>query len=202
MNLRTLVPLAAATLLASGTAAAQSADSTPAEPRYANSFVVQVNGNPVIGLWHRVSPSVEAGLEMSARRSTSSTDLTGNTGQSLRFTSVSVGPAVKLFTAPAGALRPYVYGSAGVSFVRNRSESHNSSGDPDVYEQKGHAFDGSLALGLEWHPVERVSIGGHAGVLGSWGTGTVKYVVSDGTVDTNDSVAGTFNSGVRVQFYF
>jgi len=202
MNLRTFVPLAAALVLAAGTAAAQGTDTAMvAETPHDNSIAVELNSSPGIGVWHRFSPGVEAGLELSARRFTSSTTVGETTAQELRTTSVSVGPALKLYTGTAGPLRPYVYGSAGVSFVRVRTEGTGGSGGDQVDTQSGHGFNGALALGLEWSPVRRVTVGGHAGIQGAWGTSSQDYA-SGNDFENEETQVGTFTSGLRVQLYF
>lgn len=196
MKLRTFIPAAAA-VLAAGTAAAQDADSTAT--RHPNSLSVQVNSSPTIGLWHRFTPRVEAGVEVFARLQNQHFGADEG-GVKSRTTAVGVGPALKLYTAPAGPLQPYVFAGASVQFVTLHNEDPAVGGGTMATEQNGHSFNGELGLGLEWAPVERVRVGGHAGVEGSFGKGTTEFVSGD--VDNDSSTLSTFSSGVRVQFYF
>ncbi|HYH82262.1 MAG TPA: hypothetical protein VEX86_20805, partial [Longimicrobium sp.] len=121
--------------------------------------------------------------------------------QESRVTAIGVGPALKLYTADAGDLRPYVFASAGVTFVRNRSESPDQGGGTSVSEGDGTSMNAALGLGLQWSPIPRVSIGGHAGIEANRGEGTTQFGAG-GQIDVDGHAIGTFTSGLRLHFYF
>ncbi len=197
MTLRTLASLTVATLLATGSAAAQSADTaTAAEPR-SNSFSLGIGYSPRVGVWHRFSPRVQAGVEVVGRREASGDD----DGHGFTSTQVGIAPAIKLYASTNAPLLPYVYGEASVSFGSARTVADGPPGEELISEQNVRTLGVVIGLGMDWFPVERVSVGGHAGLEAQWR----RYEYESGATEfppQTGSTIGTFNSGLRVHFYF
>jgi len=61
------------------------------------------------------------------------------------------------------------------------------------------------ALGLEWFPIERVSVGGHAGLRVSQGwirNSTSAVAMTTQVQNQHQTTAATLQSGLEVRFYF
>lgn len=190
MTLRMFVPAAAALLLFAGAAHAQ--DAADSAGTHDNALSLGFGNGSAIGLWHRFSPRLQLGLEVAADRNT--TQIPGSGSDPERQTTLSIQPAVKLYGANLGPLRPYGYAA-----LRAQWATHDFNGDANHFTT--HGFGGGVGIGIDWFPVERVSIGGHAGVNALWSRDRMS---STGFPDTKVSHTdfGTFDSGLRVQLFF
>jgi hypothetical protein len=110
-------------------------------------------GTTTIGVWRQFSPRLELGLEVGAsvaqQEGEEEDTEEGRVG-------VSIEPAAKLYGRGDGDLRPYT--AVSLFFT---SQEFDYRGDQ---EDSSTSLGASLGLGLEWTPVERIRIGGHAGV--------------------------------------
>lgn len=193
MRLRTVVPLAATLLLVAPPVRAQDTGAAPTHP---TAFSFGLGAQPSIGLWRRVSHGVELGVEVMGQHQAGETIL----DQEFRTNTIRVQPAIKLYSRGIGPVLPYVYGAVGVTFASTRNELIDTGGDTHVIESHDHGLGGGLGVGLQWFPIERVSIGGHAGVQGDWFRSRSEF--DDTSDDTRrSSNFGTFSSGVVVQLY-
>jgi hypothetical protein len=73
---------------------------------------------------------------------------------------LGIEPTAKLYGAPRGDLRPYTAGS--LFFTSQEFDFRGDQDDSDT------SLGATLGMGLEWSPVERLRIGGHAGVRASY----------------------------------
>lgn len=194
MKPRTFVPAAAALLLFASAAHAQDAADSAGTHRTALSL--GIGSTTTIGLWRRVAPNVEVGLEVAGSHSESRS---ANEAHD-RSTIVAVQPAVKLYSGPVGPVRPYAYGEAGVAFVVDHAEIQPGTSLVPV-ERRDRGLNAAVGLGLEWSPVDRITLGGHAGVGAAWLRDT-NQVGDDPETVSHTTSFGTFTSGVRVQLYF
>lgn len=102
---------------------------------------------------------------------------------------------MKVYGGSTGAVRPY---GAGSVYFTSRTFGFSS------VEETSNAMGVSLGAGLEWSPVARIRIGGHAGVRAGIIDGeTTSY--SGGTpaqVELKGWEAGTFTTGLTFYYSF
>lgn len=146
-----------------------------------------------IGVWHQFTPRLELGLQVGGRISEEEGEGDQDGERSAIF---SIEPAAKLYGAARGDLRPYTYGSL---FFNSQ---HSDFGDD--LEVTTAALGASLGLGLEWSPVERVRIGGHAGVSAAITDGerTTFELGNPVPFDVQGWQANTFTSGITLYYSF
>jgi len=192
MRRLTGVTMATAALLLASGAAAQDSDGLE-RPR--TSIAVGATGDYGVGVWQRLSPRASLGLELAAYSRSGEYGFP-NTGQEQesRERLITVGPALKVYSGPGGAFLPYGYASVFAQFGSARYRPLEG----EAQESDLSGFGGQLGVGVDWFPVQRVSIGGHVGVEGS-------SITREGVSFTaEEDVTGfsTFNSGIRVHLYF
>jgi hypothetical protein len=173
--------LAGALLLAPATPlAAQTITSHPASERGEHSLALSLNGTSQIGYWTRQSDRTDLGFEVGAN---------GLFSDSNSHVSLTVTPAIKRYHSSAGPLAPYTY--IGIPLYYTRSTADNVD-FPDT-KFNSYGLGGIVGIGLDWFPLQHVSIGGHAGLRANF------FDQTDG--DAAFSI-GTFTSGIRAQLYF
>jgi hypothetical protein len=184
--------LAAAGLLLATGAAAQD---TNGLERPGTSIEVGAGGDYVVGVWRRLSPRTSLGLEVGAYSRSYDYRFDDPEGErEIDERLVTVGPALKVYTGPGGAFLPYGYASAFAQFGSTRYQPVEG----EAQETDLCGFGGQLGLGVDWFPVQRVSIGGHVGVEGF--SSSREGASFNGEEEFTGF--GTFNSGIRVQLYF
>lgn len=184
--------IAAAGLLMATGAAAQE---TNGLERPGTSISVGATGGYQVGVWRRLSPRTSVGLEVSAFSRSSEFEFPNSEGeQENEDRLVTVGPALKVYTGPGGAFLPYGYASAFLQLGSTRYRPLNG----ETQEADLSGFGGQVGVGVDWFPVQRVSIGGHVGVEGF---SSSRENVGGG-VGEEATGFNTLNSGIRVQFYF
>jgi len=189
--------LAAAAALAVTATAAHAQDTAQAAPRV-NSISIGLGSTPTIGFWHRLSPRAELGVEVGARYVNAGLD---DSDQDSHASDITVGPALKLYGRADGPVRPYTYAQVSAGYASGTSTSIDPLGG--AFEIKSHEWDfgAGVGLGLEWFPIERVSLGGHAGILGQWVRSTIENPTGPDS-KAHGAVLSTFTSGLRAQLYF
>lgn len=166
----------AAALLAASTAAAQEAG------RPAHSLSVRVAASPAVGVWTRVAPGADFGLEVGLSRGDHDDDSS---------TGISVSPGLKLFTRADGPVWPYVF--AGARLERQEQAMGDASADVT-------SWGGQVGFGVDWYPADRLSVGGHVGLGAARTEGDVLPQLGGPEADVWE--IGTFRSGIRIHFYF
>ncbi|HYW07867.1 MAG TPA: hypothetical protein VE913_12985 [Longimicrobium sp.] len=117
----------------------------------------------------------------------------GNGEDNTRTSHFAIEPALKIHAGGTGAFQPYTFASIFAGIDR-----FDLPADADG-DERGLTLGGvgaSVAVGMDWLPVSRVSIGGRVGVRGAYLTGSL----SDD--DLEDFSVGTFNSGILVNLFF
>lgn len=161
-------------------------------PEPATSLSLRPMGDLTIGVWHRFAPNLEIGLEAGAMKVDAETE-DGEPRDRRSF--VTIEPIAKLYGAPRGALRPY---GAGSVYLTSRTFELSS------VDETSTALGVSLGAGLEWSPVARIRVGGHAGVRAAVIDGeTTSY--SEGMpfqVSLQGWEATTFTTGLTFYYSF
>jgi hypothetical protein len=176
-------------VLAPRTAVSQEEDA----PEQTTSLSLRPLGDITIGVWHRFAPNLEIGLEAGAMKTHTDAEDEGRPRDGRTF--ITVEPIAKLYGSPRGALRPY--GAGSVYFTSRKFEFSN-------VDETTNALGVSLGAGLEWSPVARVRVGGHAGVRAAIiGGETTSYASGDPLeVDLEGWEASTFTTGLIVYYSF
>jgi len=183
MNRVACIAVLSAALLAPRAAAGQDA------PERSTSLSLRPFGQPAIGLWHMVSPRTEIGIEAGAAVG-SETDADDIEHKHRSFT---LAPGVKLYGAGSGDLRPY--GFVGAIFNAQRREVGAFG------EISTGGLGASAGMGLEWSPVARVRVGGHAGVQAA--VAFSERRVEDEVFDeTEFRQVSTYTTGLTVYYSF
>ncbi|HEU0013012.1 MAG TPA: hypothetical protein VFQ45_04980 [Longimicrobium sp.] len=160
-----------------------------------NSIALRVGETVGFGLWRNVGPALAVGLELAA-----SVDRLEGDDLEQEISDFTVEPAVKLYGPSGQPARSYLWGSVFYSVASETST--DTSGDETEIEVT--QMGGSLGFGLEWFPIDRVSVGGHVGVRA--GVRTTAFIFDDGLGDDELKADGPFfrtlASGIRVHFYF
>lgn len=186
---RRLVLPAVACLLAAAPAAAAAQDADT--PAGSTAVSLDVGSGYVVGLWRDLSPRIRAGVELGT-----SVSRTEGDGREQGLTSYAVRPTLKLFSAAEGTLRPYTLVGAYAEGFRQRTEL-----DSDTEFVSGSTEVGARAgVGLEWKPVSRLAVAGHAGVRGGYLATTQENGIDD--QELTGWSAGTFTSGIVLTLFF
>lgn len=159
----------------------------------ATSLSLRPFGEMTIGVWHRFTPRLELGLEAGAIFNEEEAE---DDRPAERRSFLSIQPAAKLYGAPRGSLRPYGFGAV---FFNSQSQEFG-----EELETITAALGLALGLGLEWSPVERVRIGGHAGLRAAIldGERTTFELGSPIPYDVQGWQANTFTSGLTFYYSF
>ncbi|WP_420129862.1 outer membrane beta-barrel protein [Longimicrobium sp.] len=171
--------------------AAHAQDDAEARPA---SLSLRPFGDGAIGVWYRLSPRTELGLEVGGSRSHTETDGGGDEQDATTFT---IEPAVKRFGASRNNLQPYAFGSL---YFTSQKVDYTSS-----FETATTLFGTHLGLGLEWTPAARVRIGGHTGVRVAMQNGERTQFDAGGNpfvADVEGWEVGTFTSGLTFYYSF
>ena len=187
MRFARLGPLAFTAGLVSLVAApmAQAQASPSVDGRAKRSIVTGVGSSTLIGVGLRVGTRTDLILEGGGRLS--DTDGTGARVFVLR-------PAIKRYLgATEGSVAPYLL--VGVKAEWTRSDF---GGSPITSQEIG----GTVGLGLEWFPTQRVSVGGNVGVelLAVRRESSTSLGGTD-PVSTGFEI-GTASSGIRIRLFF
>jgi len=161
-----------------------------AEPRVvdrgAHSISIGVGSSSSLGYWLRIAERTDLGLEVGVR-------IADDDDTYLR--SLSFRPGIKRYLSSSESdFAPYV--SFGAIAVWSRLDSGGAI-DLDARD-----LGGFVGVGLDWFPVDRVSLGGHIGLEGRL---TRRDQLGSSPLP-DENVSGydvaTYSSGLRCQFFF
>jgi hypothetical protein len=182
-KLRALTAAVAAGLACASPAGAQEEAGENALRRGASSVMASVAPNVEVGFWSMLSGRTSVGLVGSVQ---SAESVSGSSTQEIRLLSLS--PQVKRYWTTTGPVLPYAHGSLAVSGTEFGSA------------QQSRSYGASAAVGLDWFPARRISIGGHSGVALS------RSVVRSHDAQGEETEASgwslrTFTTAIRVHLY-
>jgi hypothetical protein len=172
---------------------ATAASAQNAAARAAHTFVV--SGAPGLGLFWRGSDATDVGIFLNG-------SATSQENQDSR--SISVEPTVRHYWRPEARLTPYTHLALVGTWTRRKVENPTSFATMTT-EARTLALGIEAALGLEWFPIERVSVGGHAGLRVSQGwvrTTTSAVGMTTQVQNQHQTTVATLQSGLEVRFYF
>lgn len=148
------------------------------------------------GVWWQQSEmralalELDAGVHLSRHTGSAALERTGTA------TSVAVGPALKWYRPAAGPVSPYLYAALRLGTSWNGRRSGTSQ--PPASSWAFHAA-GRLGLGVDWFPLDRISVGGFTGGrlgYGYTGSGQVRH-------RRGQSLGlDLFTSGLKLHIYF
>lgn len=154
------------------------------------------DGSARIGYWHKLSDANSIGGDFAIDFS----DNNRGDGQSYQFN-----PGIRHYLMPEKAVSPYLYGALTARYGTYGYDNGNSKSSSEVYAA---GLEGGI--GLEWFPIQSVSIAGHVGVTAEYekarsrSSYTSNFDNSTSTTSRRDEGVhvGTFNSGILVNLYF
>lgn len=164
-------------------------------------FALPSGGGGSLGIWwHRAggrSRALELGLDTGA-----ALDVGGDVDRYSLQTNASLGLAFKRYGTAVGPVSPHLYAGTGIrGHWRNQGVD-----DPgrSAYSWWGGGAYGRLGLGVDWFPLERVSIGGHTGgSLEYWYQNPPQGTGLSGDEPHRHAVSfGLFTSGLSLNIYF
>jgi hypothetical protein len=182
-----LRPLAwAAALLSAFSHTALAQEEPGVADRGGHSILVGWGSSGSIGYWRRLSDRTDLGFEVGV--SLSDNDDTYSRALSLR-------PGIKRYlSSPDADVAPYIF--VGLAAQWGRVDSGGA------FDLSTRALGALGAVGVDWFPVQRVSIGGHLGIQGL----LTRQERSGLSPLPDEELSGydvaTYSSGVRVSFYF
>lgn len=191
MNPKTRLSAAALVLaagLVAAPAAAQEETGGNALRPGATSVNVGVSPDATVGFWRMLSGRTALGVSGSVQGIRSEYG-----GSELSRTLLVVSPQVKQYRATDGAILPYLHGAVFAS-VTDLGGSSGAAGD-----DQSTVLGATAALGLDWFPVRRVSLGGHAG-LGLLRSSS-EFERPQGDFRSTSWSLQTFTAAIQVQLF-
>lgn len=150
-----------------------------------------------IGYWHKLSDADSLGGDFTFIYR----DHNRNESQSYQFS-----PGIKHYLLLEKAVSPYLYGALIGMYGETSTKSS--------FRSENYALGVQGGIGLEWFPVQRVSIAGHVGIIAEYeknrfrnssagftNNGNDVGVLSDTTNDEGFTI-GTISSGILLNLYF
>jgi len=144
------------------------------------SFAIDGSGSSEAGIWYFISDRTNVGL-LGTLESTSEE----RTGPDRSTFTLGIGPRIKWYATPSARVGPYWFGGLSFRHVR-RSED-----DADDRTSRGLGLD--AGFGVDWFPVDQMSIGGWTGL---------RYTNDRAENDNVTSRLGTATTGLRMHIYF
>lgn len=156
-----LLPLAALLVLITGAAPTAAQDWRPGPDDHSLAFALPDGGGSAFALWW-YGERGGWGMELDAHINASLDTGGRSPDRFVARTTFSAGPAFKRYREAAGPVSPFLYSGFGVRGGYDRSDVD----DPDVPTTTAWRVGlyGRLGLGVDWFPLERVSIGGYTGM--------------------------------------
>ena len=173
-------------------AAPGSAQDTASAERLPRSVALQADRGIGIGLWTRLSPRADVGVNLGISFESLSDE---EVDQDLLV--VQLEPAIKRYLSASADFIPYLYGSLFGSYGRVSASGQS----PIEVANEQRRLGTSAAVGLDWFPAERISIGGHVGLAAGYQSNEVGGQFT-GEQEQSGIFFNTLSSGIRVHLYF
>jgi hypothetical protein len=167
------------------------------------SFSISGSGSGAFGYWRMRSERLNVGWEVAfngQQEWSASRHVSGATAdRTATHLSVGVGPRLRRYAETTQRVAPFAETGVSVGYSYLRGRDTNASGE--VFSHDGHvgALFGSVGLGLEWFPADRVSASGFTGVSAG-----LQYLQGSSTGGSHESLsirAGTFTTGLSLRIY-
>lgn len=107
-----------------------------------------------------------------------------------------VAPEVKRYRSTGGAILPYLHGSVFTSVVDFGDSSSSGSND-----DRSTLLGGRAGLGLDWFPVRRISLGGHAGLALQRRSSEIERSQGGDDLESTSWLLQTFTAAIQVQLF-
>lgn len=153
-----------------------------------------------IGYWHKLTDDTSLGGDFTLLYR----DHNDDDNQFYQFS-----PGIKYYLLPEKAVSPYLYGAVIGSYGERSRDDTNWE-----WRSESYALGVQGGIGLEWFPVQSVSIAGHVGVIAQYekdrsrssstvsiNAGNDAGVLSNTNNDEGFTV-GTISSGILLNLYF
>lgn len=193
LTIHALLALSALPLLAQETERMPDALS---EGRWSFAFELPAGGGGAIGIWKLISDRTNLGLNLSFAVDRRTTDISsdgGGSSRALTHWDFAAAPALKRYLAARGPVAPYLYGD--FSFLYSQTTF-----DPIDAKNWDVDLGAGAAVGADWFPLSRVSIGGYTGVMVRWRVSEQRHVDVGGR--SYDFSLDTFTSRLFLHVYF
>jgi hypothetical protein len=154
--------------------------------RAGHSFMI--TGAPGVGMFWRHSPATDLGLFVNAH-------VQGGDDSDLQ--AISILPTLVRFHALSDRFSPYTTFALGVTFDRRSLDLGT-----EVRTSKSYGPTAQVGLGLEWFPLERISVGGHAGLRAVYSRATQSETEFSEEASEDRWSLGTFTSALQARIHF
>lgn len=177
---------AAALLIGASAAQAQGPEAlTPGKTSIA--FSIPTSGSNSFGIWKQLTPTRALGINAAVEYGRIDED----SGNDRSEFAISLAPSMKWYRSLSRTVAPFIQGSAGVGYNR----VVNEVGDQEI-ESDGFNVNASAGLGVDWFPLNSISIGGFTGLRAAFGS------FNNGNSDQTSALVRTFTSGLTMHIYF
>jgi hypothetical protein len=146
------------------------------------SFGIDGSGSGEAGIWYFISDRSNLGLL--GTLDWVSEDRGGNRSDRSQFT-LGLGPRIKWYVVGGPRIAPFWYGGLGFTHTRRSEEGESDR------SSRGAGIDGGF--GVDWFPVDQMSIGGWTGL---------RFSSDRAENDDSTSRLRTVTTGLRVHLYF
>ena len=195
--------LAAVALLAGATGAA--ADSLPQGPlaergTWALGFDLRSGEGNSFSLWRVRSPKTALGLEASLSWRRHESEFQSPDRSDLRYQSLSLEfrPTLKRYRPLRDGIAAYVYGQGLGGFSGSRSDNGGSTrGRSRSMIDRGVG----LGLGVDWFPLERISVGGRTGLSLSYSFGDSRSWVTSSSSEYLSTAHPTYDRNLYLRAF-
>lgn len=173
--------------------AVQAQETTAGPERGRHSISIAAQGDVGVGVWTRLSDRTDLGLNLALNYNRFGIEDDDQTTRNLR-----VEPAFKHYLYAHDGFAPYAFGSF---FASTGKQTQAGDGEETITVSERLAGV-SAAVGIDWFPARRLSIGGHVGLAGGVQDLAAQNSAFDAELEGDGWFVSTFNSGVVVHLYF
>lgn len=159
------------------------------EGTYSLAFTIPTASTTSFGIWRLFSDRTAVGLDVNFNYRSEEHEAQGRVNEADGF-SVHIGPALKRYFSPERTVAPFLYGAATVGYSQADLRTFTRNEDREAFDASG-----ALGLGVDWFPLDRLSIGGFTGL-------TAGYSTTDRPGDHQAWSVRTFRSDLVMHIYF
>lgn len=143
-----------------------------------------------IGYWHKLTDDNSLGGDFTI------VYRDNNRGGSQSY---QLSPGIKHYLTPEKTISPYLYGAIIGRYAENSSDNTSSRWRTEMYTVGVQG-----GIGLEWFPVQSLSIAGHVGAVAHYEKNRSRSSSGEFSSSRNDEgfTIGTISSGILLNLYF